>query len=146
MADNNGIMGGYQDLYLGAQRTNNYWIKNENGVYSKTTVHCEGGELDFIVYYEPGYLDVFRNGEMLTKDIDYIAVDGMHVQLTQQAAPDDLMVFISWTVESASEAFDTFDKLYDTPEHKIANKYTRVSADGTQIIYDDAHVDGGDLG
>jgi hypothetical protein len=53
---------------------------------------------DFAISYEPGYLDVFKNGVKLYNGTDYSAANGSTVILTSPAAIGDKMELISYSV------------------------------------------------
>jgi hypothetical protein len=52
----------------------------------------------FFISYEPGYLDVFKNGIKLYDGADYTATDGVSVTLTNPAAVGDKMELISYSI------------------------------------------------
>jgi hypothetical protein len=68
-----------------------------NSVYSRTLITATAGQTSFAVAYTVGFLEVYYNGALLPP-ADYTATTGSTVVLTDAAAVDDQLEFITYNV------------------------------------------------
>lgn len=64
--------------------------------YTKSTFTATGGQTDFSVTYDVGYVDVWLNGTKLGT-ADYTATNGTTVVLASGATAGDLVEIVAWT-------------------------------------------------
>lgn len=137
------IAGGTADYVLKTDGTGNLsWVAQSASsevIYSRTSITATAGQTTFTVAYNIGYIEVYYNGALLNS-VDYTANNGSTVVLTDAAAVDDIVEFITYnTVEVSAVPVATFNSTNLTANLAITAGYSAVSvgpiniADGVRI-------------
>jgi len=97
-------------------------------VYSRTAITSTAGQTSFAVAYTVGFLEVYFNGALLNA-VDYTATNGSTVVLTDAAAVDDIVEFITYsTVSVLAVPTATLNSTNLTANLAITAGYSAVSA------------------
>lgn len=98
-----------------------------NSVYSRTAITATAGQTTFAVAYTVGFLAVYFNGVLLNS-VDYTATNGSTVVLTDAAAADDIVEFITYNVVPVTVVpVATFNSTNLTANLAITAGYSAVS-------------------
>lgn len=98
-----------------------------NSVYSRSSQTATANQTSFAVAYTPNYLQVYLNGALLNAT-DYTATNGTTVVLTDAAAANDLIEFITYSlVSTANVQTVTLNSTNVTSNIAITAGYSGVS-------------------
>ena len=96
-------------------------------LYSRSVITATAGQTVFAVAYNANYLQVFFNGALLNSS-DYTAINGTTVTLTDAAAADDLLEFVTYEPVSITQTpVATINSTNLTANLTIAAGYSAVS-------------------
>lgn len=104
-----------------------------NTVYSRSSQTATANQTTFTVAYTPNYLQVYFNGALLNP-VDYTATNGTTVVLTDAAAANDIIEFITYSLISVSNVQPiTINSTNITSNIAITAGYSGVSVGPVNI-------------
>jgi len=100
-----------------------------------TVQSATAGQTTFSVTYNPGYIDAYLNGVLLTPGVDYTAANGTTVVLATGAALNDELVFVTYTSLSLAGIINGSGTSNYVPKWQNVNTVTnsQIQDDGTNV-------------
>ena len=79
--------------------TGSAWVNagsSVNGTSSRATYTATGGQVDFAITYDVGFVDVYVNGAKQQATVDFTATDGVKVSLAVAATAGDIVDLVAY--------------------------------------------------
>lgn len=91
-----------------------------NGTSSRATYTATGGQVDFAITYDVGFVDVYVNGAKQQATVDFTATDGVKVSLAVAAAAGDIVDLVAYGTFTLANMLVKSNNLSDVANAAIA--------------------------